>query len=662
MSPADLLEVCNLWHNLSDEGQMQYLCTQHEASEEVLGNEEAFSRRTDYYINGSKVCVGGLCAILAVCPRTMYKKLKHGVDMRKQWSQDTWRPDRRIGRNLVDLFFMELYHSECEDLPEHLHIQDVDEAIRTNASITPDPSSDIFKWTPEAAWSDRAVHLIGPSPSVPRRHLPPGKVTTLFWRFQAWWEACEEIVGKCTELESEDVPKRKQPSWSTFWRTWAGKWTSILTFRKTSQHKECSTCFNLRANLHKKGPSNAQKKAWAREFQEHIRHQYHDRLLYWSLRWASRAFMNVLVLIIDSMDKVKTMYPKYRSHRKPAYLESLIRPRISLSAVLCHGWCTCVSLCDEEVHHGAAHFCELICRALDKVAEISKKTGRPMPEHLVIQADNTTAQCKNSVASVFLAYLVARGKFLTTTMNFLTVGHTHEDVNRLFALILLIVLQRYFWEVPSDLAEQLAQALVEHVRNKGEELDVQLIHDVRDFESWLAPLGITIHNAFVRREGKEASHSFSYKVRTDLSSGEVAALKKRRGVPEHPEDVFAIVKGRMHYTEAQPPVLCLPHGRFSNVVSSSPTKLLERNPLEAGRADKLQKLADTLRSMPEPYTRAADEIERKLRGGEDEPPPQLEWLSEAAEPREAVEPTGNQYFGHLPDTHWQLLATFHRTP
>ena len=135
--------------------------------------------------------------------------------------------------------------------------------------------------------------------------------------------------------------------------------------------------------------------------------------------------LNVLCIIVDSMDKVKTAFPKYRQGRKPSYLEGLKRPKSITSAVLCHGWCTCVYTADETLSHGASAFCEILCRALDEVARLCRLHNRAFPQHLVIQSDNTTAQAKNNVVSLFLAYLVARGKFLTATINFLTVGHTH---------------------------------------------------------------------------------------------------------------------------------------------------------------------------------------------------------------------------------------------
>ena len=97
--------------------------------------------------------------------------------------------------------------------------------------------------------------------------------------------------------------------------------------------------------------------------------------------------MDVLVVIIDSMDKVKTTFPKYRTARKLAYLDGLVRRRSTLSAVLCHGWCTCVYSADEFLSHGASAFCEIICRALDQVQAM--ETGRPMPRNLVVESDKT---------------------------------------------------------------------------------------------------------------------------------------------------------------------------------------------------------------------------------------------------------------------------------
>ena len=143
------------------------------------------------------------------------------------------------------------------------------------------------------------------------------------------------------------------------------------------------------------------------------------------------------------------------------------------------------------MHHGGGHFCELLFRALDSVAEIARREKREFPQHLVIQSDNTTAQAKNSLVSNCLAYLVARGKFLTATLNFLTVGHTHEDVDRPFSLILVTCLRRHRFEVPEDLRKSLVSCLQEHVHGEQEQLNVNMVMSIRDFDGWLKPLGMT---------------------------------------------------------------------------------------------------------------------------------------------------------------------------
>ena len=80
------------------------------------------------------------------------------------------------------------------------------------------------------------------------------------------------------------------------------------------------------------------------------------------------------------------------------------------------------------------------------------------------------------------------------------------------------------------------------------------------------------------------------------------------------------------------------------------------------RKKTLRKLADILGNMPRPYPAACDAL-RLL--AEDLPPPEpapFAWLGADPPVRAAVQATGNQYYEHLPDTHWRLLAHFKREP
>ena len=183
---------------------------------------------------------------------------------------------------------------------------------------------------------------------------------------------------------------------------------------------------------------------------------------------------------------------------------------------------------DDSLHHGASSFCELLSRSFDKVAELSQKTGRPFPQHLVVQCDNTTAQNKNHLASIFLAHLVSEGKFVTATVNFLTVGHTHEDVDHYFSVILSTVLRPNRFELPEDLAASLQEKMRPFTLKKSEELFVEIVDHVRDFDAWMKPLGVTLHGCFVSRQGRLAAHSFVYKLRCHLFANELEALPRDR--------------------------------------------------------------------------------------------------------------------------------------
>ena len=107
--------------------------------------------------------------------------------MRKVWGASGWRPHLRFARNLVDLFFMEIYHNQCEDLPENMHIEDV-EAMFSSDKL-PEEVGKVYSWTPEVALSERVAHFVGPDAAAPVRHLPPGKPITLFWQLKAWSSA-----------------------------------------------------------------------------------------------------------------------------------------------------------------------------------------------------------------------------------------------------------------------------------------------------------------------------------------------------------------------------------------------------------------------------------------------------------------------------------------
>ena len=87
-------------------------------------------------------------------------------------------------------------------------------------------------------------------------------------------------------------------------------------------------------------------------------------------------------------------------------------------------------------------------RTVQHVREICRRNNWQFPEHLVVQSDNTTSQAKNSESGEFLATLVGMKKLLSALLNFLIVGHTHEDVDQLWSVMLALVIRRHTFHIP----------------------------------------------------------------------------------------------------------------------------------------------------------------------------------------------------------------------
>ena len=255
--------------------------------------------------------------------------------------------------------------SAAEHLAEQdLDISKVDDSIAQDAAlfhnssvqcpVPIEPLPDI-PWNPDQCFSTQSLMAVGHDlHNFPVRYLQHGRLSDLWWQFLAWWHAIMLNIG--------DPVCR--PSFSTFWRTWHARWHRVLEFRKSSSHACCTECFKYKQCLHKGQGSLSAKQEAARNWRDHLRKQYHDRLLYWQLRWFSRQYRrqspessdgkvqnpesSVITIIIDSMDKSKLVWPQY-AFQQPKSLAHLSRPRLVLTAAIAHGWTVEFVLADEEV-------------------------------------------------------------------------------------------------------------------------------------------------------------------------------------------------------------------------------------------------------------------------------------------------------------------------
>ena len=639
-----------------------------EVSDPQVSGPTSRQSRHDWYILGHQVCVRAFANLLGISTKKLYKDIRLAIDARR--SLDDSGPIYPRGTPQLDLchhFFRQLYTSAAEVLPT------APPHLRGDTEDSSDEQDELDGWSPDRPLIDIVGDSVGDlDPSqLSVRQLPLFSISDLYWQFQAWYE-----VYKGGEPEVEDDPEddaqedalahpagAKMPSRKTFSRSWNQSWSKVLRLKFPSEHSCCQTCFELRERTYRTWAPLEQKLHFARLWRDHLRDQYTDRVLYWNLRFLSRTFdSTVLVIIIDSMDRKKAVWPKYDFNRKPHQIEALKpRPRMTVTGGIAHGWCTGIFIAQETMSHGSNAYVEVLCQLLDKVAEICRSQGRRFPVHLVLQADNTVAQTKNQYAAAFCSQMVGMQKFSTVTLNFLMVGHTHEDIDQLFSLICQYVVRRHRWQTPEEFQRIVRESLAQKVAEKGEVLVVRGLRCIRDYCKWLEPQRITLYGCWGNRDGFEAPHSFAFKRRMDLSAHEHAQVQGRRvrGFPEHPEDVFCCVKAYMRDKRLQQaPLVVLPQSRRDRVQGRPDT--VEPIHMTDDRASQLEAIATVLEQECYGYYRAARALRELARSRIDPPLPAPGWLEEPPVAQPPVVDVGNEYFGHLPDISWHMHARVHR--
>lgn len=654
---AAVQEVCTLWHcHFTAVERRSFL---HFFSPMDASDEEAPTAQHKYSLCGRPVCRGGLLRALGVSDRFWCSASRGGIDLRRAI------PGAAIVREApqaerVHEFFLGLYKSAAEPLPHEQHIVKgsvdeniaLDERIRSSGvpedadAESDDPNEE---WDPDASVVPSFAAFLGGTVGVQKRYLTHNSLTGVYWLMLATME--------------DDETEQRVPSMATFHGVWWRTWRHYLGFRKTSQHAECKFCFAYREQMHQRELGAARRMSLAREWRLHLRSAYHDRLIYWWCRYASRQRMDVLTIIIDSMDKAKFSWPQYPWGRKDKRLEGIRRPRLVVTGVIAHGYCTQLYVADEHLSHGASAFCDVLGRVLEFVWSHCQATGKAFPKHLVVQSDNTTAQAKNTYVTMFLAFLVAKYKFATTNLFFLPVGHTHEDIDQFFGVILEVVLKRVPFQTPSELVALLQERLAARVAAKGEVLHVMHLTGIRDFSAWLSPIGITLHNAFVSRDGLVAPHAFSFKLKQSLAPREQRQAEAfgGRSARANDGDVLCVYKTWMHSCESKDPIVVLTPDRCAMVQLDCPTEVIMPGAFSDREVADIQKLAATLRMPQYNLHEGADALEALLAGPAPYVLPASDWLSAVvgvAPPM--VTDTGSSIFTHLPDTSWNLLARFHR--
>ncbi len=77
------------------------------------------------------------------------------------------------------------------------------------------------------------------------------------------------------------------------------------------------------------------------------------------------------------------------------------------------------------------------------------------------------------------------------------------------------------FHTPDELVLEVQIAMRKVFVDRPEVVSAVLLGEIFDFGAWLDAQGVHLHNAWVSRDGVDAPHSFCYKMREDLTDGEL---------------------------------------------------------------------------------------------------------------------------------------------
>ncbi|XP_068753053.1 uncharacterized protein [Montipora capricornis] len=273
-----------------------------------------------------------------------------------------------------------------------------------------------------------------------------------------------------------------------------------VSIPKVNRLTKCDICTSLKEEK-QKTMDKTLRAYYDNLYKQHNDLQREEREKYYYHRGKARDAMSsksYMCLIIDGMDQNKLLIPSLINQAKS--YGSAWRLKTHLTGVINHGR---EVLAFTDVHqwgHDSNFTINILLRTLRRMQHI--------PDVLYLQMDNCWRENKNQFVIIFLAVLVKRQIFKKVKINFLMVGHTHEDIDQFF----------------SKIAASIAKKNIRTLRELMELVDeaytpcphVEFVDVIYDVKSWLREAKAELHNitnphCFVLRETETGNVVLKYK-------------------------------------------------------------------------------------------------------------------------------------------------------
>ena len=257
--------------------------------------------------------------------------------------------------------------------------------------------------------------------------------------------------------------------------------------RPRDNFARCGTCDKYKELRKGAIAGSEQALKWSRKLNKHLAIARAHREYYYAKRYHSLTYPHeCLTVMHDKMDHAKTASPVF-SH-KSKELDSLVKLPISVTGMIAHGHGDV-----RYAHYGLDIFphdsnyiiglmakllrdlegppksssrelfvglgSTALFRGIIKGAEMCEASLAPQPETLVsatalppilnVQMDNATGDNKNRYVYAYWSLLVAKRIFREVYVNFMIVGHTHDDIDALFGRWSMLLKKENFPTIPA---------------------------------------------------------------------------------------------------------------------------------------------------------------------------------------------------------------------
>lgn len=297
---------------------------------------------------------------------------------------------------------------------------------------------------------------------------------------------CEDTKDQ----KKDDIYKRpgKPLCDSKFYRLWNDHCAHIELARWKGDFAICDDCKRFAQIDSNPNLSAAEKKENRLNCKRHLRTVQVCRMGYYERQ--AKAMLhpnNYMSIIIDGCDSNTTILPNIKSRSKKEEGCSEYMLKCKLMGVRVH------AMRNRDYLYLAPPFvAKKICwnytldclmRTLCEEEKYRLENNLSWPTTLYLQLDNSTKDNKNCSVKAFLSYLILIGVFDEIHINYLPVGHTHEDIDQLFSVITYALKRHDAYTFPQW------QMVVSEAFNDDlmKPHKIEWIWCLHDYENWIAP-------------------------------------------------------------------------------------------------------------------------------------------------------------------------------